>query len=158
MATHRISAAALLHEPPQKLYAILADYEQGHPAILPKPPFVSLEVEAGGRGHGTVIRVWMRVLGRQQSFRAVITEPEPGRALVETNDNGYVTTFTVEPRRDGAESYVTIETEIHGRDGLLGALERRFVTRLLRPVYVRELENLAAVAAAPAATYANVSP
>jgi hypothetical protein len=158
MSTHRISASALLQEPPQKLYAIIADYEHGHPAILPRPPFVSLEVEAGGQGHGTVIRVQMRVLGRPQSFRAVITEPEPGRVLVETNDNGYVTTFTVEPRRNGEASYVTIATEIQGRDGLLGALERWFVTHLLRPVYVRELENLAAVAATPSASYANVSP
>jgi hypothetical protein len=158
MTTHRFSASALIHAPPHKLYAILADYERGHPAILPRPPFVSLEVEAGGRGHGTVIRVWMRVLGRQQSFRSAITEPEPGRVLVETTDTGYVTTFTVESRRNGEESYVTIATEIQGREGLLGALERWFVTRLLRPVYVRELENLAAVAATPSASYANVSP
>jgi glucose/arabinose dehydrogenase len=89
----------------------------------------------------------MRVLGRLQSFRSVVTEPEPGRVLVETNDNGYVTTFTVEPRADGQQAYVTITTEMAGRKGVLGALERRFVTRLLRPVYVKELDQLAAVAA-----------
>ena len=53
----------------------------GHPQILPKPPFVSLEVEKGGIGAGTVIRIAMRVLGRLQTFGAVITEPEPGRVL-----------------------------------------------------------------------------
>lgn len=72
-------------------------------------------------------------------------EPEPGRVLVETNDNGYVTTFTVEPRADGQHTYVTIATEITGPGGVLGALQRWFVTRLLRPVYVKELEQLAVV-------------
>jgi glucose/arabinose dehydrogenase len=147
MAAHQISASALIQAPPQDLYAIIADYRHGHPQILPKPPFVSLAVEQGGTGSGTVIRVQMRVLGRLQSFRSVVTEPEPGRVLVETNDNGYVTTFTVEPRADGQQAYVTITTEMAGRKGVLGALERRFVTRLLRPVYVKELDQLAAVAA-----------
>jgi hypothetical protein len=147
MATHRFSASALIHAPPQDLYAIIADYHQGHPQILPKPPFVSLAVEQGGTGTGTVIRVHMRVLGQLQTFRAVVTEPKPGRILMETNDNGYVTTFTVEPRADGQHASVTIATEITGRAGVLGVLERWFVTWLLRPVYVKELGQLAAVAA-----------
>ncbi len=147
MAVRQFSASALIHAPPQDLYAIIADYRQGHPQILPQPPVVSLDVEQGGTGSGTVIRVHMRELGRLQMFRSVITEPEPGRVLVETNDNGYVTTFTVEPRAEGQQAYVTIATEMTGRAGILGALERWFVSRLLRPVYVKELEQLAAVAA-----------
>lgn len=145
MATHRFSASALIRAQPQDVYAIIADYRQGHPLILPKPPFVSLAVEQGGMGAGTVIRVQMRVLGQVQTFRAVVTEPEPGRVLVETNDTGYVTTFTVEPRADGQHAYVTIATEIPERAGVLRALERRFVSWLLRPVYVKELEQLAVV-------------
>jgi hypothetical protein len=88
----------------------------------------------------------MRVLGRLQSFRAVISEPEPGRVLAETADTGYVTTFAVEPRADGQHAEVTIATELPMRPAVLGALERWLMTRLLRPVYVRELELLAAVA------------
>ena len=141
------SASVIIHAPPRELYAIIADYEHGHPRILPRPPFVSLAVEQGGVGAGTVVRVDMRVLGRLRTFRAVISEPEPWRVLVETNDNGYVTTFTVEPRADGQQAYVTIATEMAGRAGILGALERWLASRLLRPVYVRELEQLAAVVA-----------
>jgi hypothetical protein len=156
MAAHQFSAAALIEAPAQDVYAIIADYRQAHPQILPRPPFVSLTVEEGGVGAGTAMQVEMRVLGQTQSFRSVVSEPEPGRVLVETNDNGYITTFTVAPRAGGQQAYVTIATEIVGRDGLLGALERWFVTRLLRPVYVRELEQLAAFAAtrasAPAAS------
>ncbi len=147
MAAQHFSAAALIPAPPQDVYAIIADYHHGHPQILPKPPFVSLAVEQGGMGAGMVIRVHMRVLGQLQTFRAVITEPEPGRVLVETNDNGYITTFTVEPRADGQQAYVTIATEMTGRAGIVGALERWFVPRLMRPVYVKELAQLAAVAA-----------
>lgn len=150
MTAHQFSASALIDAPSQQLYAIIADYQQGHPRILPKPPFVSLAIEQGGVGAGTIIRVHMLVLGQLQMFRSVVSEPEPGRVLVETNDNGYVTTFTVEPRAAGQQSYVTIATEMTGRAGLLGTLERWFITRLLRPVYVKELEQLAAVAAAQA--------
>jgi hypothetical protein len=148
MAANRLSVSALIHAPPQDVYVIIADYRHGHPQILPKPPFVSLDVEQGGFGNGTVIRVDMRMLGRQQTFRAVITEPDPGRVLLETNDNGYATTFTVEPRSDGQHAYVTITTEMTGRAGLAGALEWWLASRLLRPVYVRELGQLATVAAA----------
>ncbi|MBA3947740.1 MAG: SRPBCC family protein [Herpetosiphonaceae bacterium] len=147
MATKRFSSSALIHAPAQVVYGIIADYRHDHPQILPKPPFVSLDVEQGGTGAGTIIRAQMRVLGRLQVFHAVVSEPEPGRVLVETNDNGYVTSFTVEPRTDGQQSYVTIATEMTGRAGLLGALEGWFVTRLLRPVYVKELEKLEALAA-----------
>ena len=146
MAARQFSASALIQAPPQAVYAIIADYHHGHPQILPKPPFVSLAVEQGGTGTGTVIRVQMRVLGQIQMFRAVVTEPEPGRVLVETNDNGYVTTFTVERDADGQAAYVTIVTEMPRRAGIVGALERWLVSRLLRPVYVKEWGQLAAVA------------
>jgi hypothetical protein len=147
MTTPQLSASALIEAPAPELYAIIADYHHGHPQILPKPPFVSLAVEEGGVGAGTVIRVEMRMLGQLQTFRAVVTEPEPGRVLVETNDTGYVTTFTVEPRAEGQHAFVTIATELNGRSGLAGALERWLITRFLRPVYVKELAQLAAVAA-----------
>jgi hypothetical protein len=143
---HVFSESALLPAPPLRVYAVLADYRDAHRRILPSPPFVSLEVLEGGTGAGTVIRVGMRVLGRMQTYRAVVTEPEPGRTLVETNENGYITTFTVEPVDDG-RSQVTISTQLTGRGGIAGAAERWLVPRLLRPVYVRELAQLAAVAA-----------
>jgi len=147
MSTHQFSASALIQAPPQALYAIFADYHEGHPQILPKPPFVSLAVEQGGTGAGTVFRLQMRVLGQLQTLRGVVSEPDPGRVLAETYDNGYVTTFTVEPRGDGQQAYVTITTEITGRAGMLGALEAWLVARLLRPVYVKELGQLAAFVA-----------
>ena len=59
----------------------------------------------------------MRLMGRMRSFRATVTEPEPGRTLVETNDSGEVTTFTVEEREDGRRTNVTIATATTVRGG-----------------------------------------
>jgi hypothetical protein len=84
-------------------------------------------------------------LGRTQTFRAAITEPEPGQVLVETylDSNGAITTFTVNRRADQGASDVTISTELPVRTGLLGAIERFLTTRYLRPLYLRELGLLA---------------
>src|SRR5262249_18853568 len=125
MPRHRVSAEAVVDTPPGLAYAVIADYRDGHLRIIPRPPFVSLEVEQGGTGAGTVIRFQMRVFGRVRTFRAAITELEPGRLLVETDlDSGTVTTFAVVPVEDGRKSRVTITTDIETRGGLLGRLER----------------------------------
>jgi hypothetical protein len=130
------------------VYTIIADYRDGHPHILPKPHFVCLAVEQGGVGAGTVIRFQMRLMGRIQTFRAAITEPEPGRVLMETDmQTGAVTTFAVESRADAQHAAVTITTTTTVRDGLLGRLEAWLTTRLLRPIYMQELAQLADVAA-----------
>lgn len=72
-----ISDSALIPAPADTLYRIIADYHAGHPRIIPRPPFVGLDVVEGGVGDGTVIRVKIRVLGAVQSYHATITEPEP---------------------------------------------------------------------------------
>jgi hypothetical protein len=142
MPKHTITTTASIPAPAAKIYAVIADYQNGHPHILPEPYFVSLTVEQGGVGAGTVIRFQMRLLGRPQNFRATISEPEPGRRLVETNDDGVVTTFLVEPQ--GGSSQVTITTEMDIPGGLPGAIQGWLMTRLLRPVYIKELEKLSA--------------
>lgn len=152
MSTPRsFSATAVLDAPPDDVYRIIADYRDGHTRIIPRPPFETLEIEEGGFGAGTVIRVHVRVLGRAQTYRAIVTEPDPGRVLVETNDTGYVTTFFVEPLEGGRRSRVTITTEREGRSGVVGAMQHLLISRLMRPVFVRELGLLEAEARKPAA-------
>jgi hypothetical protein len=108
-------------------------------------------VEQGGIGAGTVIRFRMRAFGQKRTLRAEITEPEPGRVLVETylDSNGAVTTFTVDPGTAPADSRVTISTELPVRSGVSGWIERKLSTLMLRPIYRKELENLARVATGP---------
>ncbi|HEX7317109.1 MAG TPA: SRPBCC family protein [Pyrinomonadaceae bacterium] len=141
-----VKTSARVNAPADVAYDLIADYRNGHPHILPKQYFEWLEVEQGGRGEGTVIRFQMRVLGQTRVLRAVVTEPEPGRVLVETDTSGGgpVTTFTVEPDENG--SRVTFSTALTSAGGPLGILERFVLRRVLRRIYARELEQLNRVA------------
>ena len=147
---HVISATAVIPARRQRVYSLIANYRDGHPRILPRQ-FSNLTVEQGGIGAGTVIRFQMSLLGRKQTFRAAVTEPDPGRVLVETDldTNGAVTTFTIDPGSAPADSNVTISTSLPVRSGFLGKIERAMATMLLRPIYAKELENLARVATGP---------
>ncbi len=145
MTRYSIAVSKLIPAPAERVYAVIADYEHGHQAILPRPPFVSMTVVRGGYGAGTEVELLMRVFGKVQSYRGVVSEPEPGRTIAERYAGTSMTTsFTVEPR-EGRDSKVTILTESDGRDGLLGTVGRWLATRLLAPVYTKELERLAVV-------------
>lgn len=148
LKNYKVSASMVVEAPAEMVYAIVADYREGHPQILPRKYFTALEVERGGRGEGTVIRFRMRLLGRERNFRAAITEPEPGRVLAETNldDGGAVTSFVVDPYERGRHSRVTIITELRSAAGLYGLAERFLTTTLLRRIYTLELKLLAALA------------
>jgi hypothetical protein len=147
MTKHSLSASKLISSPAHTVYDLIADYRSGHPRILPKPYFVSLEVEQGGYGAGTMINFQMKLMGRIQSFHSTITEPEPGRILVETDmHTGAVTTFTVDPRVNGQETFVTITTTTDIPNGIIGKMQGWLTTQLLRPIYLKELDQLAAVA------------
>ena len=147
---HTINASAIIPARRDRIYSLLANYKDGHQRILPKQ-FTSLTVEQGGIGAGTIIRFEMSFFGKKQGFRAAVTEPEPGRVLVETylDGNDAVTTFTINPGSAPADSQVTISTELPVRSGFLGRIERTVSTLLLRPIYIKELENLGRVATGP---------
>lgn len=148
---HVVTATATIPAAPARVYDILADYKHEHPRILPSE-FSELVVDQGGVGAGTMIRFKMRFLGRTQNYRAIVTEPEPGRVLVETyfEPDGTVTTFIVDPESNGQHSRVTFSTSMPVREGFAGRIERFAGTRLLRPIFKRELNLLAARAMQPA--------
>ncbi|MBW3571162.1 MAG: SRPBCC family protein [Gemmatimonadetes bacterium] len=134
-------ASAVVHAPPATVYGILSDYHEGHPAILPRPPFGALVVESGGTGAGTVFRVQTRQGLAMRTYRMAVTEPEPGRLLVETAvDSDLVSTFRVEPV-EGGHSRVTITTR-WTRGGVQGLVERLLVPALAAPIYRKEIANL----------------
>ena len=150
IAKHTVSASAIIPARQKRVYSLLANYRDGHARILPRQ-FSDLVVEQGGIGAGTVIRFQMRVLGKKQRFRASVTEPEPERVLVERylDSNTAITTFTVDAGTAPADSRVTISTELRVRSGFPGWIDRKLSTLLLRPIYRKELENLARVATGP---------
>src|SRR5689334_17379923 len=121
MPRGRAEETAVIPAPADVIYAILADYRTGHPQIVPKPYFTRLEVEQGGVGAGTVIRVYMRVLGREVISQHEVLEPEPGRVLVEKDLHADMsTTFTLTPLEDGRRTQLRITTEWVAKPGPLG--------------------------------------
>lgn len=150
---HVITASAIIPARRERVYALLANYQDGHQRILPRQ-FSDLIVEQGGIGAGTVVRFRMTFFGRRQNLRAAISEPEPGRVLVETylEPVGTVTTFTIDPGTAPVDSRVTISTEFPVRGGIPGLIEKTIAALLLKPIYKQELVNLARVATGPFAT------
>jgi hypothetical protein len=147
---YRVAASARIVAPPARIYAVLADYRQHHPQVVPPEYFPRVEVLEGGVGAGTRTRVEMRVLGTSRTFEQVVSEPEPGRVLMESNTDGSgVTTFTVEGAA-GDSADVTIATELPLRPGLGGRIERLCISILLPRIYRKELALLAKYVARPA--------
>ncbi len=148
--TYVISATRTLNAPAKAVYDTIANYRTGHPRIVPRQ-FSELTVEQGGIGAGTIIRFKVTVLGQTTAFRAIVTEPEPGRVLVETNVAGSdgITTFTVDRGPSDRESIVTIRTEMKSRARLVGTIERFITSRVLAPIYEQELTLLEQAAAFP---------
>ncbi len=146
--THDVSVTRRIEAPAARVYGIFADYREAHPRILPPRFFSDLEVEEGGYGAGTRLVVRMKFGGRTRSMRGIVTEPEPGRRLVETYPEDQTeTSFVVNPRPVEGACTVTISTTLPRRRGPLGWIERRVVLRLLRRMYAEELERVAAYAA-----------
>ena len=139
VGTRRIPA------PAAAVYGVFADYREAHPRILPPSFFVGLTVVEGGHGAGTVIDVAGRFAGRTRVIRGVVTEPEPGRLLVESYPaERMVTSFRVVPEPGGEASMVKISTVMPRRWGPVGWIEERIVRRLLSRVFAEELELVAA--------------
>lgn len=125
---------------PEQVYAVFADYRSAHPQILPRPYFIGLEVEQGGYGAGTVFRAFPRSFGTQRTLRMAVTEPEPGRVLVETDlASDLVTTFTITPTDDPQRTQVRIATQWSAKPGIAGLLDRLMTPPILRMVYRKEL-------------------
>lgn len=151
MRTYTVTASAEVVASAAACYAVIADYRDGHPKIVPPSVFGAIEVEEGGVGEGTRIRVKVRGIGGERTLRLQVTEPEPGRVLAERDlDNGTVTHFTVEPAGAG-RAHVTIRTDFAQRPGLRAALEGWITRRVLPRVFREELSRLEAVAAGRAA-------
>jgi hypothetical protein len=85
----------------------------------------------------------MRVLGAEQSFYQRVSEPEPGRVLVEQDIDSaqqVTTTFKVTPLEQGQKSHVEISTTMHPSPGVRGLVERILVPMINFRIYQKELK------------------
>jgi hypothetical protein len=145
MAKVVASAERGIDAPADEVYGYLADMDQ-HQRFLP-PAFSDFQVEEGGIGAGTVTSFKITAGGRTRSYRMQVSEPVPGRTLVETDaGSSLITTFSVTPQGGGA--LVSITTSWDGAGGIGGFFERTFAPRALRRLYLDELDRLSAYAAA----------
>ena len=143
MAKVTASAERTIDAPAEQVYGYLADMHQ-HPRFLP-PAFSDFKVEEGGVGAGTVTSFAVTAGVRTRNYSMRVTEPEPGRTLVESDANSsLVNTFNVEPQGD--KSLVRISTSWDGAAGIGGFFERTFAPRALQRMFLDELERLNAYA------------
>jgi hypothetical protein len=143
MITH-YETVALIDAPPEDVYAILVNYRDGHPQIVPQAYLRRLEVEAGGHGEGTIIRYRKRLFGMERRGRAIVHEPEPGRVLIEQETtSSLVVSFAVTPVNNGQQSHVQIAARWEPAHTLWGKLEQAFYPYSMRHMFAQELNLLA---------------
>jgi hypothetical protein len=139
----RFGAERRIDAPADVVYHLLADYREHHsPAGFLPPAFSDQEILAGGVGAGTKLRYTLTLGGRRRVVTSQISEPAPGRVMVEVAD-GIETTVAIEPSGDG--TIVRFDT-ILDASGVDGLMTRLFAGRLLAPLYDDELDRLARLA------------
>lgn len=144
-----VKATSILNARPEDVYATIADYQHGHPHILPKEHLYDLQVEQGGYGAGTIIRFKVKALGIEHTAYQQVSEPEPARVLVEQDIDSARnarTTFRVTPAEEGQKAHVEIATTMNTSPGLQGFVEYLLVPIIQPSLYRKELRLLAAVA------------
>jgi len=157
MRPFQFAAERLIDAPASIVYHCLADYQAHHrhqpEGFLPSA-FTRLDVLEGGVGAGTVIRFTTRVGGSSATRTQTVSEPEPGRVLVESGD-GEGSTFTVQPRGDH-RCFVRIETVLRS-GGIQGWLMPLVGPRIMRGLYADELSRLERYAQSHARTAAGAA-
>jgi uncharacterized protein YndB with AHSA1/START domain len=139
MAKVTASSERSIDAPADEVYSYLADMHQ-HQQFLP-PAFSDFQIEQGGVGAGTVTSFKITAGGRTRSYHMQISEPTPGRTLVETDTgSSLVTTFNVTPQGD--KSLVNITTSWDGAGGIGGFFERTFAPRAVERLYREALDRL----------------
>src|SRR5450755_4219037 len=131
MGQIKVKADSVLDAPSADVYATIADYRQGHPAILPQENFYDLQVEHGGYGDGTIIRFKTKILGVVRDMYQRVSELEPGRVLVEQHidiPQKLATTFTGTTVRTGKRPPSRFSTTVDTRPGRPGIVDRRIIS------------------------------
>ena len=143
MSTINVDYSMIINARPEDVYAVFRDYRVSHPAVLPKPYFEYLTVHEGGLGAGTKFTAGMNVFGTKSTFSATVSEPEPGRVILEKDDaERLVTHFIMDPVENGQKTKVTLKTKAQTSGGFQGIMERLTMPFILRMMYKQELTNV----------------
>jgi hypothetical protein len=145
MAQIDVVVERVVDAPTEKVFALLTDYSGGRGELWPDNVSEYRVVE-GGSGAGT--RIAYRLQATKKRVRqvdALVSVPEPGRSVVEADQNSSLrTTWTVQPASGGASSHVTAATSWQGASGVGGFFERTFAPIGVRKLNGAVLDNLTA--------------
>jgi uncharacterized protein YndB with AHSA1/START domain len=143
-----VSAERTIPAPPERVHAVLADYREGRPRILPDN-YLDYRVLEGGQGGGTVISYRLRAARRERPYTMEVAEPTPGTTLVERDrDSSLVTTWLLSPTASGTGTDLKLSTVWEGGSGVGGFFERTFAPKGLRAIYDDMLDRLTRVVGA----------
>ena len=130
---------------PEAVFAALADYAGVRPKIL-APEFTDFEVLDGGVGAGTRIGYNLHATKKRvRAVEAVVTEPTPGRQLLEADSKSSLLVLWDVVAAAGGGSRVTVRVNWQGAGGIGGFFERRFAPAGIRRIYTAELARLQTV-------------
>lgn len=143
-----VETSKIINAPAPAIHAVIADYHGGHQEILPRPYFTEMIVKEGGYGAGTRLTVKMNFFGMKYTYNQIVTEPEIGRIIKDTDINtGEGATFILDPLDDGQRTKVSIIIDMEIGSGI-GAMMKKLTTPpLIRFIMNKELDNLAEVVA-----------
>jgi hypothetical protein len=151
MALIHAAAERMVRGNPENVYALVADYREGRPRILP-PAFLDYVVEEGGAGVGTVVRYRLRAGRRERQYRMRVDEARIGAddgALTETDtSSSFATSWALKAAEGGRRTAVQISSRWEGTGGVGGFFERLFAPTALRRLHVETLDRLASEMAA----------
>lgn len=138
-----VSLSRVINAPSSVIYNVLRDYQEGHKHILPSPYFKSWQVIKGGLGEGTEVLFTIDVYGQQTHYHHIISEPEPGRIICESDQyTPQYSTFTLDPIGRN-KTCVTIFSAMPVSRGIKGLMERLFQPTIVRAIFRKELQNIA---------------
>ena len=127
---------------PKTVFAALADYAGVRPTML-APEFTDFEVLDGGVGAGTRIGYNLHATKKRvRAVEAAVTEPTPGRQLLETDSKSSLLVLWDVVPADGGGSRLKVRVNWQGAGGIGGFFERRFAPAGIRRIYTTELGRL----------------
>lgn len=135
------SSTVVLDATAASVYEVLANIREHRLKILPSSFYKKVEIETGGKGSGTVMKLWAKEFGRTVAYRMTVKEPEPGKHLVEEDRHqGVETHYLVRPNARGDRSVVTVTTYWEQKPGPMGWFERLMIPAGTRTQLSEQLE------------------
>jgi Polyketide cyclase / dehydrase and lipid transport len=143
MASVEVRVQSDIAAPAERVFALLADYAETRPQLLPDA-YSNYRVVTGGTGAGTEYEVHLAAGRRERDLAMTVSEPGPLQLEERDGNSSLRTEWTVQ--QAGAGSAVKVLTTWTGAGGIAGVMERTFAPIGVRKHYHEMLQRLGAKA------------